>query len=249
MAEPFKTSDADDAGLIGRVFGSRARGAASREIEALLAAAPRVTDVSAAEVQIAGKQHAVDVTRHLRAPCLGMYRRYLEHCFVDRTLSDDEVHDLAHLRELFCLEEAACKPLHDEVAVALYGAAVDEALADHRLDPDEEEFLSRLKADLRLEEESAQQALTDSTRKARNRYLATATTAEGAIVAAKEAVVELEGSSSESIEDAVGDALGQASTLLSDIPEVEITKLTARLDDSRLQSWHVTVRGKLPRSR
>ena len=122
MAEPFKTSDADDAGLIGRVFGSRARGAASREIEALLAAAPRVTDVSAAEVQVAGKQHAVDVTRRLRAPCLVMYRRYLEHCFVDRKLTDDEVEDLAHLRTILCLEDSACGPLHDEVAVALYGA-------------------------------------------------------------------------------------------------------------------------------
>jgi flavin-binding protein dodecin len=249
MAEPFQTSDAEDSGLIGRVFGSRARGAASRDIEAMLAAASRVTDVSAEQVRTAGTEHAVDVTRHLRAPCLGMYRRYLEHCFVDRKLSDDEVQDLAHLRTILCLEESACAPLHDEVAVALYGAAVDEALEDHRLEPEEEEFLSHLRANLRLEEETADQALAAATRKARNRYLATATTAEGTIVAAKEAVVELEGSSSESIEAAVCDALGQAATLLPDIQEVEVTKLTARLDDGRLHSWNVMVRGTLPRSK
>jgi flavin-binding protein dodecin len=249
MAEPFQTSDVDDTGLIGRVFGARARGVAMREIEALLAAAARVTDVSAADVRSAGDSHAVDVTRHLRAPCLGMYRRYLEHCFVDRKLSDDEVADLAHLREVLCLEEAACAPLHDEVAVALYGAAVDDALADQRLEPEEEEFLSRLKADLRLEEKSAQQVLADSTRKARNQFLATATTADSAIVAARESTVELEGSSPESIEAAVGDALGQASTLLPEIEEVEVTKLTARLDDGRIKSWHVTVRGALPRGK
>ena len=249
MAEPFQTSDGEDAGLIGRVFGSRARGAASRDIEALLAAASRVTDVSADQVRSAGSQHAVDVTRHLRAPCLGMYRQYLEHCFVDRKLSDDEVEDLAHLRTILCLDDSACVPLHDEVAVALYGAAVDEALEDHRLEPDEEEFLSQLRANLRLEEDAAGQALATATKKARNRYLATATTAEGAIVAAKEAVVELEGSSPESIEAAVADALEQSSTLLPDIREVEITKLTARLDEGRLHSWHATVRGTLPRSK
>lgn len=249
MAEPFQTSDPDESGLIGRVFGSRARGAASRDIEALLAAAARVTDVSADQVRAAGSEHAVDVTRHLRAPCLDMYRRYLEHCFVDRKLTDDEVEDLAHLRTIFCLEDSACVPLHDEVAVALYGAAVDEALEDHRLEAEEEEFLSQLRANLRLEEDSADQALATATKKARNRYLATATTAEGAIVAAKEAVVELEGSSPESIEAAVADALEQASTLLPDIQEVEITKLTARLDDSRLKTWHVAVRGTLPRSK
>ena len=249
MAEPFQTSDVDDAGLIGRVFGSRARGVALREIEALLAAADRVTDVSAGEVRETGSSHSVDVTRHLRAPCLGMYRRYLEHCFVDRKLSDDEVEDLAHLREILCLEESSCAPLHDEVAVALYGAAVDEALQDHRLEPAEEEFLANLKANLRLEEATADRTMADATRKARNQFLASSVTAEGAIVAARESSVELEGSSGESIEEAVGDALAQAATLLPDIEEVEITKLTVRLDDGQPKTWHVKVRGTLPRSR
>ncbi len=247
MAEPFQTAGADESGLIGKVFGSRARGAAMREIESLLAAAPRVTDVSVAEVRGAGSSHAVDVTRHLRAPCLAMYRRYLEYCFVDRKLSDDEVEDLAHLRRILCLEESACSPLHDEVAVALYGAAVDQALADHRLEPEEEEFLSRLKANLRLEEDKADQALEDATRKARNRFLATATTAEGAIVASRESVIELAGSSNESIEAAVHDALAQAASVLPDIDEVEVTKLTARLEEGRVGSWHVAVRGALRR--
>ena len=89
--------------------------------------------------------------------------------------------------------------------------------------------------------------LADSTRKARNQFLATATTADSAIVAARESTVELEGSSAASIEAAVGDALEQAATLLPDMEEVEITKLTARLDDGRLKSWHVTVRGALRR--
>ena len=70
--------------------------------------------MSAAEVRTAGNEHAVDVTRHLRAPCLGMYRRYLEHCFVDRKLSDDEVEDLAHLRAILCLADSACVPLHHD---------------------------------------------------------------------------------------------------------------------------------------
>jgi len=247
MAEPFQSAGSDEAGLIGKVFGSRARGAAMREIESLLAAAPRVTDVSVADVRGAGSSHAVDVTRHLRAPCLAMYRRYLEHCFVDRKLSDDEVKDLAHLRQILCLEESACAPLHDEVAMALYGAAVDEALADQRLEPEEEEFLSRLKADLRLEEDSADRARAEATRKARNRFLATATTGEGAIVASRESVIELTGSSVESIEAAVHDALAQAASVLPDIEEVEVTKLTARLCEGRVQSWQVAVRGALRR--
>lgn len=248
MAEPFSVSEAGDEGLIGRVFGSRARGAASRDIESLLAAAPRVTQVSAAEVKAAGVSHAVDVIRHLRAPCLGLYRRYLEHCFVDRRLSDDEVEDLAHLREIFCLEESACAPLHDEVAIALYGAAVDEALADRRLEPEEEEFLARLRENLRLEDDTARKAQDEATRRARNRFLAEAGTLEGAVVAATRSSLELDGSSESSIEAAVQDALDQAASVLPEIEEVEVVTLRARLAAGRVQSWHVRIRGELPRA-
>jgi flavin-binding protein dodecin len=247
MAEPFLSSESEESGLIGRVFGSRARGAAAREIEALLAAAERVTDVPAAAVSTVGSNHAVEVRRHLRAPCLSLYRRYLEHCFVDRKLSDEEVDDLMHLRSVLELEESDCARLHDEVAVALYGAAVEEALADRRLEPEEEEFLALLQSELRLADESAQQALADATRKARNRFLATATTAEGALVAAQKAAIQLDGSSDDSIEAAVRDALEQAATLLPEIGEVELTKITAQLEEGRVRSWCVKVRADLPK--
>ncbi|MCL7926975.1 MAG: dodecin domain-containing protein [marine benthic group bacterium] len=247
MAEPFLTSESEESGLIGRVFGSRARGAAAREIEALLAAAGRVTDVSATAVKSVGTSHAVDVNRHLRAPCLALYRRYLEHCFVDRKLSDDEVEDLVHLRSVLALEESDCARLHDEVAVALYGAAVEEALADRRLEPEEEEFLALLQKQLRIEDERAQQALAEATRKARNRFLATATTAEGALVAAQTAALQLEGSSEASIEDAVANALEQSATLLPELGEIEVTRITASLNDCRVGKWHVQVRADLPK--
>lgn len=248
MAEPFNVSEARDEGLIGRVFGSRARGAASRDIESLLASAERVTEVSAAEIKAAGVSHAVDVIRHLRAPCLDLYRRYLEHCFVDRRLTDDEVEDLAHLREIFCLEESACAPLHDEVAIALYGAAVDEALADRRLEPEEEEFLARLREDLRLADDAAQRAQDDATRRARNRLLATAGTLEGTVVAATRSSLELDGSSESSIEAAVQDALDQAASVLPEIEEVEVISVKAKLDAGRVRSWKVKIRGELPRA-
>jgi len=248
MAEPFNVSTAGDEGLIGRVFGSRARGAASRDIESLLAAAQRVTDVSAADVKAAGVSHAVDVIRHLRAPCLGLYRRYLEHCFVDRRLTDDEVEDLEHLREIFCLDESVCAPLHDEVAVALYGAAVDEALADRRLEPEEEEFLARLRENLRLADDAAQQAQDEATRRARNRFLATAGTLEGTVVAATRSSLELDGSSESSIEAAVQDALDRAASVLPQIEAVEVVTVKAELDAGRVRSWQVRIRGELPRA-
>jgi dodecin len=249
MAEPFRTEPATGSGGFSRLLGSRARAAAARDVEALLAAADRVTSVGADEIRAAAAEHEVDVARHLRTACRSLYRRYLEHCFVDRKLSDDEAADLAHLRSALRLDEDECAKVHAEVAKALYGTAIEEALGDMRLEPEEEAFLERLRSDLRLEEEAAGRALAEGTRRARNRFLATSSTGEGTIVAAREAVLELRGSSPESIEDAVRDALERATGVVPDVERVELVGTAARLVEGKVRAWDVTLRTVLPRSR
>lgn len=249
MAEPFLTEPAVESGALSRLLGSRARAAAARDVESLLAAADRVTSVSADEILTAAALHEVDLDRHLRSCCRGLYRRYVEHCFVDRKLSEQEAADLAHLRSVLRLGELECAKVHHDVAKALFGAAVEDALGDMRFEPEEEAFLERLRADLRLEEEAAGRAVAEATRRARNRFLATASTGEGALVAAREATVELKGASSGSIEEAVRDALARAGDALPDLDRVELVGTMARLVDGDVVGWEVTLRAALPGSR
>lgn len=54
-----------------------------------------------------------------------------------------------------------------------------------------------------------------------------------------EKVVELIGTSSNSIEDAVELAISRASVTLSSISEVELVKTTALVEEGRVQGWRV----------
>lgn len=247
MAEPFRMEPVVETGVVSRWLGSGARIAAARELEVLLAAAERLADVSSEEVRGAAALHGVDLVRHMRTVSRSLYRRYLEHCFVDRKLSDHEAAELAHLREILVLDEPDCARAHQEVARALFGAAVNEALGDLRLEPEEEAFLDMLRRDLRLEKDAADRELKESTRKARARFLASSSAGEGALVAAREAAVELRGSSAQSIEDAVQVALGQAGDLLPEIERVDLVRTGAQVVAGKATRWEVTLRAVLPR--
>lgn len=244
MAEPFESREAALGGLSGRLPGARAR-AATAEIERLLAAAERVTDISEEAIAEAVSRHGLDLDRHLSKAGQQLYRRYLEHCLVDRALSDEEAEDLAHLRAILAVEEKAASGITDSVARAIYGAAVDQALADHRLEPEEEVFLGRLRSDLRLEAEAAEEALLEGRRRARQRYLAKVADRDDVFVSSQELKLKLEGTSETSLEAAVGDAIVAASDVLPGLKQVEITTIRADVANGGIARWHVALRARL----
>lgn len=183
----------------------------------------------------------------LQSSCRDLYRRYLEFCLIDRALSDEEVTDLNHLREVLSLSADAASEVHEEVACAVYGAAVDEVLSDHRLDPEEEEFLKRIRSDLDIDAESARQAMEVGRRKARQRYLSSVVSSDDILVASQEIKLEIEGSSPDSIEDAVSDALQEATTVLPGLTRIEIARLEADVESGKISAWHVKLRAVLDR--
>ena len=162
MAEPFQRDEAgagpprDDASL-------------ARALEDALARPARIRDVAPAVVGRLARAAGVDLRRELQGERHRLYRLFLEHCLRDGHVSREESDDLAHLRGLLHLGEADARAIHDAVAVAVYGRAVDEVLADHRLDPDEEQFLARLRDELALTKEEADVLLREGEDRARRR--------------------------------------------------------------------------------
>jgi len=246
MTGPFDTDPEARGGLGSRLLGRRARGAAAREIEALLAGSADLSSVTAAQVAEIAAAHGVEVSR-LQSSCRDLYRRYLEFCLVDHALSEEEIDDLGHLREVLSLPDETASEVHEEVACAVYGAAVDDVLSDHRLDPEEEEFLKRIRVDLNIDPERARQAMDTGRRKARQRYLSSVVSSDDILVASQEIKLEIEGRSDESIEGAVADALREATTVLPGLTRIEIAALEADVADGGVSRWHVKLRAVLDR--
>lgn len=246
MSGPFENTPEVSGGLGSRLLGRKARGAAARDIEALLAGTADLSEVTADHVAAVASGHGIEMAR-LQSQCRDLYRRYLEYCLVDHSLSDAEVRDLAHLRSVLALTDAGALEVHEEVACAVYGAAVKEVLSDHRLDPQEEAFLKRIRDDLAIDAETATRALEEGRRKARQRYLSTVVSSDDILVASQEVKLEIEGSSAESIEGAVADALQEAATVLPGLKRVQIASLEADVADGDVSRWYVKLKAVLDR--
>lgn len=63
----------------------------------------------------------------------------------------------------------------------------------------------------------------------------------------QEIKLEIAGSSEDSIEGAVSDALAEASTVLPGLKRVETTALEADIDDGQVSRWHVKLKAVLDR--
>jgi flavin-binding protein dodecin len=244
MTGPFESTPGGQGGLGSRLLGRKARGAAARDIEALLAGSPELAAVTGDRVRAIATEHGLEMSR-LQSQCRDLYRRYLEFCLVDRALSDAEVADLTHLREILALPDGVASEVHEEVACAVYGAAVDEVLSDHRLDPDEEVFLQSIRDGLNIDPDSADRTLEEGRRRARQRYLSTVVSSDDILVASQEIKLEIAGSSEESIEGAVSDALVEASTVLPGLKRVELTALEAEIAGGEVGRWHVKLKAVL----
>ncbi len=149
MAEPFQSLSERGGSAVARLFSTRRKSNSIREIEDLLACASRVLDVSNETVEEIAKRYGLDLSTRLCGQRKLLYQRYFEYCLDDSKLSADETADLAHLKGIPQLEDAAVAEVHDEVARVVYGDAIELLLEDHRLDPDEAEFLRRARVDRR----------------------------------------------------------------------------------------------------
>lgn len=244
MAEPFEQrSGSRGRRITGLGTGKRKR-AFLAELEAELARIVRITLVSPKRVEELAQSKQVDLDQDCLTARRCLYKKYLEYCFNDYALSEEESEDLSHLQTLLFLRDADVHLVHDEVVRSVYGRAIDDVLKDYRLDREEEEFLERLRLQISLSEEVADQLQQEVTDRARQRFVKQAAVHGSPLVAAQGAEIELQGSSETGLQEAVEVAIETA----SDTVEVESATLeTLRVDvrDGRVSKWYVTLRTRL----
>lgn len=239
MAEPFQRRART--GVLANLLSRSPSRTVVHDIEGLLAGSQRVCDVPADAVQRLAAGQGVDLERKLLGPRLSLYRRFLGHCLMDSALSESEIADLAHLRKILRLKDDDAGRVHEEVALSVYGQAIDSVLEDHRLDDEEEGFLRRLRSDLDLEAEAAERLLDAGRQRARQRYISRAVSHD-VMLRSGETVMEVEGESETSIEDAVQASLEEAALALPNLRWVSLSRIRAEVIDGRASRWHVKVK-------
>jgi len=210
-------------------------------IEDLLAQAGCVHEVTRAAVSELCAARNVDLARRLSRGRRHLYYRYLKHCFEDMVLTPEEIDELRHLQELLHLDSADLAAVHDAVAVEVYGEAVEEVLADYRLDDDEAAFLRGLRQSLDLSEGAAARIYEDRAGRARERALSEAEARDRLFIDHRAPAGEFTGRASASLERAIDDALTKASLAIPGLHWFELTHIAGYVEDGRVGSWHVTL--------
>jgi len=240
MADPFEERP-DRRGVLGR----RRKSTAAQAIESLLARAECVRDVPAEAARNLAQNHDLEWPRSLHTPCSRLYRRFFEFCLIDMELSDEERADLAHLRALLSIDPEEAQRIHDDVVFDVYGRALTEVLDDHRLDPEEQAFLAKLREELDVPDDTAEQLLQKHTAMARQRYLGRTVARSNPLLAASRTELELTGHSGAGVEEAIRGAVDEAGRAVPDLAWAELSELRADVRNGQVQRWTVKLRAGL----
>jgi hypothetical protein len=120
------------------------------QLNNLLARSRSVGSVSRTDVERIATQCGITVKQVPRRGDL--YRGYLAFCLMDRQLSQAELDDLAHLREILNIDAHTADLIQRRVARVVYTRSVDEVLADEQIDERERSFLAQLRGQLGIPE-------------------------------------------------------------------------------------------------
>ncbi|MFQ5690816.1 MAG: dodecin domain-containing protein [Gemmatimonadota bacterium] len=244
MSEPFQLRSGSRAGLGGVFRRGKRKRAFIAELETELARADRISRVELRQIQELAAARQVDVRRDCATARLCLYRKFLEHCLADQALSQDESADLIHLQMLLHLSDADAGAVHGEVVKRVYGRAIDEVLADFRLDPEEEDFLERLRVQVGLSDAAAEDLRRQGAERAKQRFVSKSAVAGGPLVASRGAELELEGSSASGLVEAVEAAIATACQTV-EIQSAELKSLRVDVTDGRISNWSVKLRARL----
>ncbi len=243
MAEPFARLPSSGVSLSARIIGRRAGRTAVRELEALLARAKSVRDVSVERVHRLSASHGIDLRERLRTPRRNLYRRFLEHCLLDCSLTEEEAEELAHLRKLLHLADSDVAHVHDAVSRTVYGAALEDVLDDHKLDEEEERFLRRLRDELGMSDVDASRMYEEEARRAQQRLLSSSPNA--GILASRQGVVELKGASTVGLQDAIQSVVDESSHALPHLSWAELSEVRVRIESGHVAEWQIKLKAGL----
>jgi len=112
-------------------------------------------DIKMADIQEISTRYKTNLRGSLLKDVKELYTRYLEKFLKDYLLTDEDCKNLVYLSQLLVLQEKEVAELHNKLASEIYKRIFDEALYNSKLGKYNEEYVDKLKKDIRLPNEIA----------------------------------------------------------------------------------------------
>lgn len=156
--------------LFQRLFRQTPEENAVIEINNILARKP-ILEITSEDISDVVGNYRINVFSTFPKNFYEFYAVYLNHCLKDQSLSDQEIIELKHLKQLFGLNDVDVEKIHNAITGAIYQKSTEEAVKDGRLIENEKEFLRKLQIELKMPNELADKISKEVRGKYINDYL------------------------------------------------------------------------------
>jgi hypothetical protein len=157
----FKKSAIVDRSFLQTVFGQHPEENAVIELNNLLAS-KSIKQISLREISEIETKYGISLEQEFKLNLEEFYATFLNYCLADKSLSDEELEDLKHLKLILGLDDITIGNLHSKIGAIVYKKSFEEAVADGRLTKSEEDFLNKLETDLKLPKQLAEKISSET---------------------------------------------------------------------------------------
>jgi hypothetical protein len=135
--------------LFQRIFNIRPKQNAFIEVNNLFAA-KSVFEISPDAISEIANRYKIDVYKKFSDQLKKIYADYVKFCLNDHVANTEDLHLLKHLRELLLLNEKEVSEIYHQLASEIYKKEYNEAIADGRMDTNDDKSLKFLQENLLL---------------------------------------------------------------------------------------------------
>lgn len=116
----------------------------------------RISDISIEQIEAIANKYKTDISKSYKSELKDLYVQYLQKCYRDNLLSEQEFEDLKKLKEILLLSNSEVRDLQEKFAKEKYKESYESVVSDGKIDESEKEFLERLREGLMLPEKIAE---------------------------------------------------------------------------------------------
>ncbi len=153
MNEPiFQIVTTNHRSFLQKLFGQHPEENAVIELNNLFASKP-IRQVLQCDVSEIESRYGLRLNQEFKLNLEEFYATYLNYCLEDKSLSEEELENLKHLKLIFSFDDVTISDLHNRIGQLIFKKSLEEAVADGRLTEVELEFINKLESDLKLPKE------------------------------------------------------------------------------------------------
>jgi hypothetical protein len=149
MNNIFTKTELKNAGFFQRLLKKEPSENALIEVNNLLASRALI-EIQLSDVEAILARYKVDFHLTFLNQLKELYERYLKKCLEDEVLTENEIQELNHLREILILKDQDVIGIHEKLGEDIYRKKYDDAISAGSLNKSKEEFLQKIQENLCL---------------------------------------------------------------------------------------------------